>query len=117
MIHTIEEITQKITPFFVNKGIAKVILFGSYAKDLATENSDVDLMVEAEDWVDIFDLSEISVNVSEVLNKPVDFIAAEDVIPGGRTDLEIKSSGRVIYEKSDKELCSKYKNIVWSFSG
>ena len=99
MVHTVEEITQKITPLFNNKGIVKVILFGSYAKGLATENSDIDLVVEAEDWVDIFDLSEISVNISEALSKSVDFIAAEDIIPGGRADLEIKSSGRVIYEK------------------
>jgi len=99
LIHTIEEIAQKITPLFVNKGVTKVVLFGSYAKGVATKNSDIDLMVTAEDWVDIFDLSEISVNVSEVLNIPVDFITAEDVIPGGLADLEIKSSGRVIYEK------------------
>ena len=98
MTHTIEEITQKIIPLFADKGVVKVVLFGSYAKGLATENSDIDLMVETEDLVDVFDLSEISVNISETLNKPVDFIAAEDVIPGGRTDLEMKSSGIVICE-------------------
>lgn len=99
MIYTIEEIVKRTAPVFANKGIVKVVLFGSYAKGLATESSDIDLMVAAEDWVDIFDLSEISVNASEVLNKPVDFIFADDVIPGGRADLEIKSTGRVIYEK------------------
>ena len=99
MVYTVEELTKKITPLFINKGVIKVVLFGSYAKGLATENSDIDLMVIAEDKVDIFDLSEVSVNISEMLNKSVDFLTWEDIIPGGRADLEIRSSGRVIYEK------------------
>ena len=97
--YTYKEIQQKITPIFSNTGVTQAILFGSYAKGTATEDSDIDLAVAVEDWVDIFDFSAISVDVSDALGKKVDFILAGDILPGGKADVEIKATGRLIYEK------------------
>ena len=99
-IYTIEEISQKLQPIFDEKGVTKAILFGSYAKGNADGESDIDLVVAVEDWVDIFEFSEISVDAALTLGKKIDFLPMDDVIVGGRVDKEIRSTGRLIYEKS-----------------
>ena len=43
-----EEITEKIRPIAENYNIDKVYLFGSYARGEAVEESDIDLIVNAE---------------------------------------------------------------------
>lgn len=43
--YTIDEIREKVKPVAERYGIEKVLLFGSYARGEATENSDVDLFI------------------------------------------------------------------------
>jgi len=43
MLYTIEEIQNKLYPVFENEGVISAILFGSYAKGDATEESDIDI--------------------------------------------------------------------------
>ena len=49
MILTFEQIQKTVQDYFKDKPVKKVFLFGSYAKGIATENSDVDLLVEYDD--------------------------------------------------------------------
>lgn len=98
-IYTIEEIIEKLNPIFEINGVIKAILFGSYATGEATENSDIDLVVEVEDWVDSLDFYGIGGDISDCLEKKVDFFDVIDVIKDGRADMEIKQTGRIIYEK------------------
>lgn len=44
-LYTIDEIREKVKPVAERYGIEKVLLFGSYARGEATENSDVDLFI------------------------------------------------------------------------
>ena len=46
MILTIEQIQQTVQDYFKDKPVKKVFLFGSYARNEAEENSDVDLLVD-----------------------------------------------------------------------
>ena len=98
-VYTIEEITQILNPIFEKTGVTKAIIFGSYAKNTAGENSDIDIVVEIEDWVDDLDFCGLSVDVSDSLGKKIDFLALSDFIPNSVTDKEIKETGRIIYEK------------------
>ncbi|MCL2416173.1 MAG: DUF86 domain-containing protein [Defluviitaleaceae bacterium] len=107
-ILTIEEISNKLTPIFEEKGVIKAILFGSYAKGKATEESDIDLAVEVEERIIGLDFYGIAWDISESLGKKVDFFDLEDIIPNGRADLEIRNSGVMIYTKrNDKEIIRK----------
>ena len=45
-IYTIEEIKEKVKPIAEKYGIETIWLFGSYARGEATEDSDVDLLVD-----------------------------------------------------------------------
>jgi predicted nucleotidyltransferase len=46
MKYSISEIKDKTVPIAKNYGISKMYLFGSYARGEATEESDVDLLIE-----------------------------------------------------------------------
>ncbi|MCL2574304.1 MAG: nucleotidyltransferase domain-containing protein [Defluviitaleaceae bacterium] len=98
-VYSIEEIKQKLTPIFDDKGVKKAILFGSYAKGEASEDSDIDLAIEVEEWVGGLEFYSIGGHIMETLGKKIDFFDIEDIIEGGRADIEIKSTGKVIYEK------------------
>jgi len=96
---TVEEITRKLKPVFDANGVTKAILFGSYAKGCATEDSDVDLVIETEPHVRGWDFGGIHMDVAECLEKNVDLIPRQDVVPGGRVDIEATRMGMVIYER------------------
>ena len=48
MIYTIEEIRRRITPVAVRYRLKAVYLFGSYARGEATDESDIDLLIDTE---------------------------------------------------------------------
>ncbi|MCL2377123.1 MAG: nucleotidyltransferase domain-containing protein [Defluviitaleaceae bacterium] len=97
---TVEEITQKLKPVFEANGVTKAILFGSYAKGCATEDSDLDIVVDTEPHVRGIDFFGIIEDIRQKLDDiEVDLIPQRSIIPDGRSDLEIKETGLVIYEK------------------
>ena len=49
MVFTIEEIKKRIIPIVVKYGINSFSLFGSYARDEATEDSDLDFVMDKGD--------------------------------------------------------------------
>ena len=46
MTYTIEEIKDKVTPIAQKYGVKRISLFGSYARGEATENSDLDFIID-----------------------------------------------------------------------
>jgi len=96
---SIEEIKRVVTPIFESHGVTKAILFGSYVKGEATEDSDIDLVVETEDYVRGFAFFGIAADVEDVLSKEVDLICGRNIVPDSRIDREVRATGRVIYEK------------------
>jgi len=51
MVYTIEEIRRIVVPIAKEYGVAKISLFGSYAKQKTTENSDLDFIMDKGDVV------------------------------------------------------------------
>jgi hypothetical protein len=96
-IYTLSELKMILTPVFTEHGVKKAILFGSYAKGLATERSDVDLLVDSGlRGLAFFGLLE---NVVSALNTPVDLIDVTQVEKNSEVDREIQRSGVSIYEQ------------------
>ncbi|MBD3315069.1 MAG: nucleotidyltransferase domain-containing protein [Chitinivibrionales bacterium] len=44
-ILSVEEIVRRLRPAFERAGIERAILFGSYARDIQTRHSDIDLLI------------------------------------------------------------------------
>lgn len=51
MVYTIDEIRKIVIPIVKEYGVAKISLFGSYAKGKATDNSDLDFIMDKGDLV------------------------------------------------------------------
>jgi len=100
MLYTVEEIQRKLTPIFEKKGVVRAILFGSYAKGEATSESDVDIVAYVDEDMSILNFCEIADDVINELGKQVDFLYADDIIPGGKIDLELKKDGVLLYAKT-----------------
>ncbi len=81
MLLTIPEIKARIAPVCEAHGVARVYLFGSYARGEATEESDVDLHIECGRISGLFELSSFWQDISEALGKDVDIVSE---IPRGR---------------------------------
>jgi len=96
---TVDEIIRKLEPVFAQNGVVKAILFGSYAKGEATENSDIDLVIETEAYIKGWDFFAIAGYSEEALGKSVGLFGAEEIIPNGRLENEVLATGRLIYEK------------------
>lgn len=78
-MYTIEEIQRKINPIAKEYGVKRMYLFGSYAKYLAKENSDIDIIIEKGKPMSLLKLSGMRLKCQETLNLPVDLITTSSI--------------------------------------
>lgn len=94
-VYSISTIQSLLQPVFNAYKIKKAVLFGSYAKGTAKNNSDVDILVDSGlKGLEFFGLLE---DVVTALNKNVDMLDTSQVIPDSLVDREIAKSGVLIY--------------------
>ncbi len=76
MVYSIEMIRTKIIPITQKYQIPAVYLFGSYARGTATENSDIDLLIDTmrTSLTSLFALGALHCELEDALEKPVDLI-------------------------------------------
>lgn len=96
-IYTIDELKMKIGDILSSFPVEKAILFGSYAKGLANEKSDIDLVIDSNDQIRGLKFFGVRAMLEEKLKKNVDLIEQKDIIKGGRADKEIEKTGVIIY--------------------
>lgn len=94
-MYSVDEIRSTVADIAASLAISKVILVGSYAKNEATEKSDIDLVVDGIDlsesyWDFLFKLEDI-------LDVKVDLITARGLRGSCMRD-RILTGGIVIYE-------------------
>ncbi|GAB3809436.1 nucleotidyltransferase family protein [Spirosoma humi] len=65
---------------FIAYPLASLALFGSYADGTATENSDVDILVEFKQPVG-FEFIDLSIELESLLQKPVDLVTRKAIKP------------------------------------
>ncbi len=98
-IYTINEIKQILKKILENMPVYSVILFGSYAKNLATANSDLDLVIDTKEQLMGFKLYSLITKIEEEFNKNIDAFEKSEIIENSKIDEEIKKTGVVVYEK------------------
>ena len=96
-VYSISKIQSLLLPVFEAYPVKKAVLFGSYAKGIASQNSDVDILVDSGlKGLAFFGLLE---DVVTALDKNVDMLDTSQVIPDSVVDREIAKSGVLIYER------------------
>mgnify|MGYP003370416261 FL=1 len=98
-IYTIDEIKKILKEFLKDKPVYQVILFGSYAKQEATKESDVDLIIDTNSELKGFALLKLICQIEEKLKKNIDGFEKYEIIKDSSIDKEIKETGVVVYEK------------------
>ena len=92
---SIDSIRENLIPIFGRYNVKKAVLFGSYAKGMADDKSDVDIFVDSGlKGLKFFGLLE---DVTNALNMQVDLIDSSQVESGSRVQSEIDSTGVLIY--------------------
>lgn len=72
---TIDEIKKTIAEIAPQYNLKKVTLFGSRANGTATENSDVDLIVDFPEGSTLFTVASVKICLEEIWNLEVDVIS------------------------------------------
>ena len=79
--------------------VYQVILFGSYAKNSANKDSDLDLVIDTKETLMGFKLYSLITKIEEAFHKQVDAFEKTEIIENSKIDKEIKETGVVVYEK------------------
>ena len=81
MVYSLDEITRRITPVVQAYGIRYVYLFGSYARNEATEQSDIDLLVDTSGTAlrSLFSLGQLYCDLEKALDKKIDLITVSSL--------------------------------------
>ncbi len=94
-VYSIPKIVSLLTPVFETYKIKKAVLFGSYAKGNAMQNSDVDILVDSGmKGLAFFGLVE---DIVTALDKDADILDVSQIIPDSEVEQEINKTGVLIY--------------------
>jgi hypothetical protein len=85
MIKTLEEIREKIKqkePYLINRFHIKTIgIFGSFLGEEFTDESDIDILIEFSDPIDLFDFIRLEMFLTELLGRKVDLVMKSSLKP------------------------------------
>ena len=77
------QITEKIVNYFQDKPVKKVYLFGSYARNEETPESDVDILVDVdygkEPLFSLFEFGGMLEDLKDLLRKDVDLVSTDGI--------------------------------------
>ena len=94
---SIDAIRATLAPVFRAHDVNRAVLFGSVAKGTATDNSDLDLLVDSNlRGLRFVGLME---DIRTAAGMPVDVFAPSHIEQGSLIDREIRATGVTIYEK------------------
>ena len=74
-------------------------MFGSYAKNIPTPNSDIDILIDSDGKIKGLKFYAIIDIIKEKFDKEVDVIEKSEINKNSKIEKEIAKTGVVIYEK------------------
>lgn len=98
-VYQINDIREKLRPVFEAAPIYNAILFGSYASGTATEQSDVDIVVDSRKKLLNIHFYGVLEDITQILGKKVDLIEISEIAPDSPIHNEIRNKGVVLYDR------------------
>lgn len=86
-------------PYFQKYGIKKAAVFGSYAREEAGKNSDIDFIVSFSKKYDLLELVGLKQDLEDTFHRPVDVITFNS-LKGDSFAKNVLSEAKVIYEQN-----------------
>ena len=97
-VYHVNEIREKLRPVFAAEPVYRAILFGSYAKGVANEDSDIDIVIDSRGELRGLQFYGVLDGMVEALEKPVDLIDIAEIRPDAPI-LEDIQNGVLLYER------------------
>ena len=94
---TFYDIKSRILPVLVRQGVLKASLFGSFARNEAARNSDVDILVKLAKNKSLLGLVALRLELMKKLGKKVDVLTYDSINPLLKD--RIMKEQKLIYEK------------------
>jgi hypothetical protein len=94
---TFSDIKTRIVPVLIRQGVLKAALFGSFARNEAGQNSDMDLLVKLDKSKTLLDLVALKLELKEKLKMKVDLLTYDSINPLLKS--RILKEQKLIYEK------------------
>lgn len=98
-IYTLEDIKEMLKEVLINTDVEKAILFGSYAKNKPTKQSDIDILIDSNGKIKGLKYFAIIDLIKQKFDKDVDVIERTEIDKNSKIEKEIERTGIVIYEK------------------
>ena len=80
-IDSLTNLKKCIIPLLKKNDVVKAGIFGSYARNEAKKNSDVDILVKFKGKKSLFDLARLELKLEQTLHKKVDLLTYNSLNP------------------------------------
>lgn len=97
MQSNIDEIRKQVIPLCKKYNCKKIALFGSYAKGLEKDKSDVDILIEPPPKLGIIRFASMKLDLQNALNREVDLLTYNSISPYMKES--ILKSAYTLYEE------------------
>ena len=98
-IYTIDELKEILNIILKKFDVKRAILFGSYAKNLQNEKSDIDLVIDSEGKLLNIYFYGLLEELVQKLNKDIDLFEISEIQKNSKIYDNIQKEGIVVYEK------------------
>ena len=98
-IYSLEEIKNILYPIFLSNAVYQAILFGSYAKGLATNTSDIDIVIDSKGELLNIHFYGLLQEIVERLNKDIDLFEISEIKENSPIYEAIRKEGVLLYAK------------------
>ena len=101
MVYTIQEIRSKVLPILVKYRIPAMYRFGSYARGDATEDSDIDFLIDTTgtELTSLLRLGALYCDLEEAFQKPIDLITVRSIMQESSMESDIDFRNTVLKER------------------
>jgi len=100
MIYTTDQIREIVTPIAASYGVRSLSLFGSYARNEATEDSDIDLLVDRDGMAGGWVIGGLYTDLAEALKKELDMVTVTGI--DSEFLQHIRNEAIMLYEREEK---------------
>ena len=95
----LSDIKAAVEPLLKNTEVQKLVLFGSYAKGIASEDSDIDLYMYSNGAITGLAFYDLKSKFEDAFGREIDLLPDLDIVPNSPVERQINESGVVIYER------------------